>query len=85
MVALHKAGVRHGDVKADNFTLNGNDVRIIDFSVSEPNHRCPGRRRCYELLRAHRELGLASDTEPTNGMRKNGHVEMSMGKRVKII
>lgn len=40
---LHKMGFAHGDLHSLQFLVNGNDVKLVDFGLSVPTSRQPGR------------------------------------------
>jgi tRNA A-37 threonylcarbamoyl transferase component Bud32 len=41
--SLHKMGFAHGDLHSLQFIANGNDIKLVDFGLSVPTSRQPGR------------------------------------------
>jgi tRNA A-37 threonylcarbamoyl transferase component Bud32 len=41
--ALHKMGFAHGDMHSQQFLVNGNDVKLVDYGLSVPTTRQPAR------------------------------------------
>ena len=41
--ALHKMGFAHGDMHSQQFLVNGNDVKLVDYGLSVPTSRQPAR------------------------------------------
>ena len=59
LVAMHRAGVLHGDLAARNVVMRPEHPPvIIDFSHSQVGHSCLGEALCNELIEARKLLAL---------------------------
>ena len=61
-IQIHLAGVELHDMKAEHVVKLNGVYRLIDFSVSEGDHRCEGLSNCSELEGLARELGVSDAT-----------------------